>query len=502
MIKMEVKERYESNLKNPHLILFGFELNRAQTTLFLILSLIGVFILPSILAVTIFLYLFNSIFVDLPSYHELYRHYRLFYEDYEHFLFGIFAPVITSIIVYSILLFLSIYVLKKILRPKKIKNEYKRKIIPQDRIANWLGFKLSHGQSLFMFSVSLVGILLTVQSFIDNYIPTNEFDLFEIICYIPTSSDEGLVSIESHEVLLKNVPIAINAIFFTFCLYSLVATRRGKPITPSKKVAKNYSFLIFIPSFVISIFLLARLFCHIALFNYELSYILGIPPHTPTSEQNNDFIRVFVFLIICLTLMVASYFIKESSYEETRFNNEVSWFRIKLTPNRAIILVSLAILSIIVFSTGFLPVFVILAGVFSSIYWYIDYFYISFLGIFIIIIVFCYYSIEKVLKKRGLDNVINEIENLEEFETNWFKFRLNRLYSIIFFSISCGFIVFYVFQLITFNMDIRLMISEGDIYVDSYMLFSNPILISILVLLIAINIFTIKRTLPSLKSNL
>jgi len=60
MIKMEVKERYESNLKNSHLILFGFELNHSQTVLFLNLSLIGVFLLPSILAGAIFYNLFQS----------------------------------------------------------------------------------------------------------------------------------------------------------------------------------------------------------------------------------------------------------------------------------------------------------------------------------------------------------------------------------------------------------------------------------------------------------
>ncbi|MFX1573693.1 MAG: hypothetical protein ACFFB0_13165 [Promethearchaeota archaeon] len=498
---MKVKEENESNQKKTSLILFRFELNRTQTTLFLILSLIGIFLFPSILAGIIFYDLFQSIFVELPSYDKLYRYYHFIYKDYEHFLFGTFAPVITNIIIHTILLFLSIYILKKILNSRKFKDEYKKKIIPQNRISNWLGFKLSHSQAVFMFIFSFVGILFTIHSFFNNYIPANESDLFEIICYIPTSSEGALVSIESHEILLKNVPLGINATFLIFCLYSLIATRRGEAITPSKKVVKTYALLIFILSMVISIFLLARLFCHVALFNYEISYVLGIPPHTPTSEQNIDFIITFVLLIICFILIIASYFIKKNSPETTGINNEVSWFHIKLTPNRSISLLSSSIFTLIVISYGFLPVFIIFTGNFISFYWNSDFFAISFLGIYIIILILCYYSIEKVLKKRGLDNVINEIDTLEEFETNWFKFRLNRLYSIVFLSVSCGFIVFYVFQLITFNMNFRYFVSEDEIYTDSFTLFSYPIMISILVVLIAINIHTIKRTLPSLKYN-
>ena len=67
MINMEVKEKQEPTLNYFPMTLFRFELNRSQTSLFLILSLIGIFMLPFNLAGDIFLNLFQFLFSTLPN---------------------------------------------------------------------------------------------------------------------------------------------------------------------------------------------------------------------------------------------------------------------------------------------------------------------------------------------------------------------------------------------------------------------------------------------------
>jgi len=47
---MEVGEKYETPLNDSRTTLFRFELNRSQASLFLIISLIGIFMLPFLLA--------------------------------------------------------------------------------------------------------------------------------------------------------------------------------------------------------------------------------------------------------------------------------------------------------------------------------------------------------------------------------------------------------------------------------------------------------------------
>ncbi len=65
---MEVKDKQESNLNTSRITLARFELTRSQTSLFLILSLIGIFMLPFTLADDIFLNLFRFLFTILPDY--------------------------------------------------------------------------------------------------------------------------------------------------------------------------------------------------------------------------------------------------------------------------------------------------------------------------------------------------------------------------------------------------------------------------------------------------
>ena len=488
MIKMEVKEKQESHLNNSPMTLFRFELNRSQTSLFLILSLIGIFLIPFNLAGDIFLNLFQFLFHTLPTYLSEPQYYH---EDY---LIYHFFPILIRIIISTIFLILSIYALRKILRYKNTNYKTKVKTIHQERIVNWFGLKITHGQSLFIFSASIVGIFYILQLFLQSILsPSFGFGLFESICWIPN----GLPNQATSDVnLLNNVPLALYTIFFLLCLSSLFIVRRGKPINPSKRSTKNFSLLVFMVSFIMFIFLSARIFCHLALFNYEISSLLGISYNAPNPYQNEDFIKTISFLCICLVLMITSFFLKEQNYREMNTSDKLSWLQIKLTPHRALILLSVALLYILFF-TDFYITFIILFGAF----FHASLFSLSIFDIiFILIILFCYYPIGKILKKHRFDNIIKNIDNSREFKINWFKFDLTKINSVIFLSVSSGLVGLYIFQLLLMNMNAQAFLQDLNPS-NSYILFSFPVMTAFICFILVVIVYTIKKTLPSIKSS-
>ena len=357
---------------------------------------------------------------------------------------------------------------------------------------NWLGLKLSHGQSLFIFSASLVGIFFIVQLFLESLMsPFVGFGLLESFCWIPTGPHQTTSDVN----LLNNVPLVIKAIFFLLCLYSIYIVRRGKPINPSKKITKNYSLLVFIASFVVFILLSARIFCHLALFTYEVSSLLGISYNALNPYQNEDFIKTISFLCICLALMITSFFLKEKNYKEMKTPDELSWFQVKLTPHRAIILLSLALLYIVFFTYIYLYFIFLFGGALGFTPFGSNLFDI----ILILIILFCYYPIGKILKNHRFDNIIENIENSREFKTNWFRFRLSKTYSVIFLSVSSGLVGLFIFQLFLMNINAQAFLQDPYSH-NSYMLFSFPAMTVIICLILVVIVYTIKKTLPSIKS--
>lgn len=474
MLKMEVKEVFNTKNNNSRIILFRFELNPTQKLLFLIISVVGVLFLPFMIAGDIFLNLFQSIFVSLPAYLSNPDSYH---DDY---LFYNFSPVITSIIIYSIFFSLSIFTLKKLLKTNEKESELKRNIILQDRIVNWLGFKISHGQSLFIFSVALIGMLFIIQKFIYSFTQIFRFGVLESLTLIP----DGPNLLTSNVLLTKNAPLAILVTFFILCLYSLFITRRGKPMTSSKKITKNYGLFMFIVSFFLFILLSVRIFSHFVLFTYN----------PPNPYQNNDFIITISFFCICLAMMIKSYYMREYSHKVGKKDIKLSWFNIELTPQRALILLSIAILYTLFFTIFYL-VSTFLLGIFG---FRLTYYSIIFHGFFFGIIIFCYYPIGKISKDHHLVSIVENIENFSQYETNWFKFRLNRRHSVIFLSVSSGLIPLYVFQLVSMNLSAQSFLSEFTPS-NTFLLFSFPVMTTVIIIILAVNIYTIKKTIHSIK---
>ncbi|MFX1590293.1 MAG: hypothetical protein ACFFC1_19340, partial [Promethearchaeota archaeon] len=376
---MNIKEDLELNSKKCCIVLFGFELNQTQCISCLILALTGIIMLPFTLAGEILFNLNQTIFTQIPSYFRLPEEYHT-----NLWFFYYFSSHIATITVDVIFLWLSIFTLKRILNRGIVNNRSNKEAIHEERIINWLGFKLSNSESFFIFSLSLVGMLFTVQFYFKGRYEIF-FDLYQSLCSIPI----GPNSFVSHQSLPFIMSSIINLIFIIICIYSIVETRWGKARKIPNRLIKSYGLLIYIISFVLFFISLIRVSCHLIFFT-DLSYLLGTTRSASNSYQINDFIKVMVFLIISIILMISSYFLKEQKTKESKNFEILTWFHIKLTVNRAIILFSLAFLFIVFFLYLFL-VFLFLT---DTIIW----FPFSLIPLPIVIL-FCYYPIDKLLKK-------------------------------------------------------------------------------------------------------
>ncbi|MHA2009338.1 MAG: hypothetical protein ACXABO_18590 [Promethearchaeota archaeon] len=467
------------------LTLFRFRLNSTHTTLILILTLICFFLFLNILVVEVIFNLSEFFFVDLP---EL----QLEGRDPSQYLPIYFFPIITMIIFSGIFLFLSSYILKKLIGSNNSKNKTrlneskknkKKKLNQSDKIVSWLGFKLSNSQSIFI--ILLTGILVIIQLFI------MESNLVRELCYIPI----GPKTATGHEILSENIPIVIPAICIILFVYTFLITRRRKPASPSQRYIKKIGLFFFIVSFLVFLFSLIRLLCHLFLFT-ALAYSLGMPPHPTSSYQIIDFAIVIVILIVCLILMILSHFLKEKPYEEAKLKYELTWLHIKLTPERAIILLSLGIFALIYFgSLNLIELFLI--GSYNYRYFFDNVFFFFEKVIHFTFIVLSVYTIDKVVKRHRLNYFINKIENSEEIICKWFKFNLNRLQAIIFFSLSIGFIVFNVYEQMMINVTI---FNQRDQLIEITDIIRFLILTFFMFLILAVNIYTVNRTIPLIKS--
>jgi hypothetical protein len=474
---METKEMNKIGSKG--VVLFGFELNHSQTVLFLILSIIGIYMLPLFLAIEIFSYLFQAIFFDVPNHFRIIKTFPAYRTNLWFLYF--YAPVITRIFVVSIFLYLSIHALNRILKPSKFKTENKKTTTQQDRIVKWLGFKLTHGQSLFIICVSLAGIFYAVQFFFESSFSPDFMQQGESLWEIGNVSNHLLSVI---------VSLVISIIFISLCFYNILAMRRKRTISPLKRTVKNHGLILFILFFAIFLFSLMRIICHIILFT-DLANALGITPAATTSYQTTDLIRSVIILIISAIIITTSYFMREEIYDKSKTVNDLTWLRIKLTPPRTIIIISLATLFIIFFS------FLSLTIIFT-----VGPFFFLIFPSFVLfpVILLCYYSINKVLKNKRLYRILSFIEGSEGSKTKWFKFHLKKADSIIFLSVSSGAIVIYVFYLLGINSFLEMIANIDYLGMLLHELVGFILIMIVIVVMLAISVYTIKKTLPSIKS--
>jgi hypothetical protein len=487
---MKVEKKNESQVNDSKVIVLGFELNHTQTILVLTVSLIGIFINFHSLAQSIFLSLFQFFFSTLPQFLNEPEPYHPDYPIYN------FVPILTNIITNVIFLIFSLYAFKKVF-DQNDKESIKKQIIPKERTVNWLGLTISHGQSLFLFSLSFLGLILLLGNFINSLVyPGTDYGMFSELCWIPTGPNRATLPAISFFV-----SIAIFIIFLSLSVYSLYITKRKKSpnsTKPQKEAVKNRSLFTFIALFVVLILSAARLSCHFAILP---GYLLPRSHYSLNIYQIIDLVITMIILSLSVAYLIPKYVLKrktesrKDSENEMKDLNEFRLFRLKLTPERGLIILSLAFVFMINFSMTFLSYLSFLSrySLITS---------ISFLTriiIYLILIILSFYPIRKLTKENRFEFIINEINSSNEFETNWLGYPLDKLKSIIVFSTSLALTVLFVIRLYSLNRMALNFLLDLD-YSYTFMLFSLPLLAVLICSILAILLYSIIKTYPSIKS--
>ena len=106
------------------------------------------------------------------------------------------------------------------------------------------------------------------------------------------------------------------------------------------------------------------------------------------------------------------------------------------------------------------------------------------------------------MKENRINTILDSIERSEAFLTKWFKLQLRKIDSIVFLSISGGVIILYLFYLTGINTFLSDRISNIDyLVILPHELVGFLLVFIVLILMLAISIYTIKNTLPSIKSH-
>ncbi len=454
---------YDLKQDNQAITLFRFELNQAQGIIILLFALIGLFLIPPFLGGEIFGNLIQSLFID-------YLYYQL-------------VPTIANIILYSFFFILSFITVWRLIPGLRGEGAQKSNSIPQDRIVKWFGLKLSHGQAIFIFSLSIMGIpFLIIRILGINLDPFMDF--YNHLLFIPV----GNYSFYYNEVLLNSAPFILDGLFFIVCLYSVIATRRGKK-SPANQVrtASNLGVFIFIISFVILILYLLRLIAHLFVIFTDIPILFELYPQTKNIFQLNDFINVIIILIGSSSFLSFSYFLKKREKNIKIEKGDPTWFHIKLTKNRYIMLLSYAIMYLCVLSFIFLVDFFTrgtsVLQVDSIISYLIPFLLIS-------------YSLFKIRNKDVFQRILTQFNDSEDFNAYWFKFRLNRLLSVTLGSISSGAMFLYLFGILSNRYSFQL----GLISLDMLWVIQLIFMLAFESLLLLFALYTIKCTYKGVKS--
>ena len=476
-------EDYGLNQDNQSITLFRFELNQTQSIIVLIFALTGLFLIPFLLGGEIFFNLFTSLFLSLPSYLSHPEYYADLY------LFLQLFSIISNLIIYSLFFCFSFVTVRKILRGLGGEGTQKSKIIPQDRIVRWLGLKLSHGQAIFIFCLSLLGISYLSLQIIKTIVETigsnhPPFDMFYTnLLSIPTGQNRAT----SYDLLLYNVPFILNGLFLVLCLYSIFVTRRGKKSHSNQiKTASNLGVFIFIGSFLISLLYLMRFLTHLFMFT-DLGHLVGISKESTNIYQFNDFLNVVIILIGSFSFLVFSCFLKKKTKHLQKENENLTWFHVKLTKNRYFMLLSYSIMFSCLLGYFFANMF------FNFGIWG---FYVEILIFYLITFLLILYSSIKITSKNSLQRILSQFNASEDFKVNWYRFRVNRLQSVILCSVSSGAMLFYMFEMVTFRSSFQFELT----YLDMLWVIQMISMLAFLSLLLLFALYTIKCSYKGVKS--
>ena len=258
---------------------FGFEINHSQSIFLFILAFTGALNIPlgilkelnKLLAV---------IFLSLPL------------DDFKE-------PIIT-LLEYIVFFNLCLYTIRIVLKHKQ--NSAFKRNLSQDQVTNWFGFRINHSQSMFLFTISLVGLIAIIFSYLHGFDAFSPSYFFRELYTVPLND---YLSPYGNLVLQRYAFNFIHLVIFLISLYTLIKTRYIRANLSVKSLNKNYQLVIFIISLAIVIFLLPRLFCHIVLFT-ALGPLVGIDPIgsiETTNLQFTDFVIVTLIVFVCANII-------------------------------------------------------------------------------------------------------------------------------------------------------------------------------------------------------
>ena len=444
--------------------MFKFELSQSQSIIILMFALTGLFLLPYFLAGEIFYSLFYSLFID-------YYFYQL-------------VPAIANIIMYSFFFILSFITVWRLIQGLGGEGAQKSNIIPHDRIVKWFGLKLSHSQAIFIFSLSIMGIPFLILRILGMDIDAFE-EFFKHLLFIPG----GYHSFYYNEVLLEYAPFYLDGLFFIMCLYSIIATRRRKKAPSNQlKTASNLGVFIFIISLIVLVLYLIRLVAHLFIIFTDLAYLVGYPVQSNSIYQVNDFFNVVIILIGSSSFLAISYFLKNGEKNIKKEKKNLTWFHIKLTKNRYIMLLSYAI------------IYTCLVGFYFALQFFtcgLCVFLVDTIIPYLISFLLILYTFFKIRNKDAFHKILTQFNDSEDFKTKWFNFKVNRLQSVILCSIASGAMFFYIFYIMASRAWLEFT-EPGEFYMLYFV--QGICFLSFLSILLLFSFYTIKCTYKAVKS--
>jgi len=281
------------NDNNEHTTIkwFGFEINHSQSLLLLILALTGGLNFPFGILNGLNKFL-EAIFYSLPV------------ENFREAIIILFESIV--------FLFLCWYTIIKILKIKQ-KSTF-NKINVKNQVRSWFGFKINQSQSILLFMISLVGLIVISFSYFHGVDAIYQGLLFRKLYEIPYDNT----------VLQRYAFNFIHLVFFLISLYTLIEMKIERVSLSMKKYNKNHQLVIFIIALTIILFLVPRIFYHIITFT-PLRLLIGIDPPIGleiTSYFFTDFVIITLITFVC-TIIIS--FLLKRVPKERRVNKELKF---------------------------------------------------------------------------------------------------------------------------------------------------------------------------------
>ncbi len=313
------------NSERINLNWFGFELNHSQSILLLILAFIGGLNIPFGILIGVD-ELLVAIILSQP--------------------FGNYKQSIIIIMGNVVIFYLCVYTIRRILKPKQ-NSTFKRKI-SQDHINHWFGFRINQSQSIFLFTLSLMGLIAITSSYFHGlesfYLGFFFMDLYSLMIYISPLGN----------LVLQNYAFNIvHLVIFLICLYTLYKMIYGKTSLSGEGTNKTYHLVLFVLFLVIFIILLPRIIFHVILFT-PLGAQIGITTYgiwIPPGLQFTDFVILTVVGFICTHSI--SYLLRR--LPDSKETEKIFRFR---SPKFLIVSLSISsLIFLIVFSQSLIAIF-------------------------------------------------------------------------------------------------------------------------------------------------